>query len=177
MKKNIVFFIPSIEGGGVEKNFFLLLKYLTKKYKKIYVISADRKLPQYLKDIVLINPRFKFLSESRRFFKTAYCLYLLISNFAFKKTTILSFQSNVSIIIVSKIFSFKIIARLNTSLKKYINNIFKRFFFKLIYSKADQIIVNSKNFKKELDTINIKSNLIYNLIEPKKIKKKNKIFC
>ena len=43
MKKEIVFYIPSIEGGGVEKNFFLLLKYLSKKLEKIYVVTADKK--------------------------------------------------------------------------------------------------------------------------------------
>ena len=176
MKKNIVFFIPSIEGGGVEKNFFLLVKYLSKEYHKIFVISADRKFPQYSKGIVQINPSFKFSSKNKRFFKTLFCLYLLIKNFAFKKTTILSFQSNISIIIVSKIFGFKIIARLNTSLKKYINKFWKKFIFKFIYSKADKIIVNSKNFQKELDAINLKSNLIYNLVEMKKVKKKINFF-
>ena len=122
MKKNIVFFIPSIEGGGVEKNFFLLLKFLSKKYDKIFVISADRRLPKYLKGIVPINPSLQFSSQNSRALKTFFCIYLLIKNFAFKKTTILSFQSNISIIIVSKVFRFKIIARLNTSLKKYVNN-------------------------------------------------------
>ena len=43
MREKIIFYIPSIEGGGVEKNFFLLLKYLSKKIDKIYVVTADKK--------------------------------------------------------------------------------------------------------------------------------------
>ena len=43
MKKEIIFYIPSIEGGGVEKNIFLLLKYLSKKLEKIHVVTADKK--------------------------------------------------------------------------------------------------------------------------------------
>ena len=41
MKKKIVLYIPSIEGGGVEKNFFLITNYLSKKYKKIFIVTAD----------------------------------------------------------------------------------------------------------------------------------------
>ena len=44
MKKNIVFFIPSIEGAGVEKNFFLLLKFLSRKFNKIFIVSVDKKI-------------------------------------------------------------------------------------------------------------------------------------
>ena len=76
VKKNIVFFIPSIEGGGVEKNFFLLIKFLSKKYNKIFVISADRKLPKYLKGIVQINPSFQFSSQNSRFLKTFLSVFI-----------------------------------------------------------------------------------------------------
>ena len=140
MKNNIIYFIPSIEGGGVEKNFFLLLKYLSKKYDKIFIISADRKLPKNLNGIVQLSPSFKFSSQNKRVFKDFFCLYLLIKNFALKKTTILSFQSNISVIIVSKIFGFKIIARLNTSLKKYVNNSWKKFFFKFFILKQIKLL-------------------------------------
>ena len=81
--------------------------------------------------------------------KTIISILLLIKNFN-KDIIILSFQSNITAIFVSKIFGYKIIIRLNTSIKKYINNIFKKFLYKLSYSFADEIIVNSNNFKKEL---------------------------
>ena len=44
MKKEVIFYIPSIEGGGVEKNFFLLFKIFIKKIDKIYVVTADKKV-------------------------------------------------------------------------------------------------------------------------------------
>ena len=99
-----------------------------------------------------------------RFYKTILCIVLLIKNFAFKKNVILSFQSNIFLLIFSKIFFFKTIIRLNTSLKKYIDSRLKLFFFKFIYSFADEIIVNSYQFRKELTKINLKSKVIYNLI-------------
>lgn len=176
MKRNIVFFIPSIEGGGVEKNFFLLLKFLIKKFDKIYVISANNKIFKKNNKIIQISPSSKFFYNKGRLIKTSICLYLLIRNFIFKNTVILSFQSNIPVIILSKILGFKVLVRLNTSLKKYIDNFFKKFFFKTIYSFSDKIIVNSKEFKKELKEININSILIYNLIKQEKTKKNLKFF-
>ena len=64
---------------------------------------------------------------------------------------------------MSKILRFRVLIRLNTSLKKYFNNFFKRIIFKFFYSLSDIIIVNSKFFQKELNEINLKSHLIYNL--------------
>ena len=40
MEKKIIIFMPSIEGGGVEKNFFLEKNYLKNKFKKICVITV-----------------------------------------------------------------------------------------------------------------------------------------
>lgn len=176
MKRNIVFFIPSIEGGGVEKNFFLLLKFLIKKFDKIYVISVDKKIFKKNKKIIQISPSSELYSNRGRLIKTLICLFLLIKNFIFKNTVVLSFQSNVPVIILSKILGFKVLVRLNTSLKKYVNNFLKKFFFKTVYSFSDKIVVNSREFKNELKEININSVLIYNLIKPDKTKKDLKFF-
>ena len=116
MKKNIVFFIPSIEGGGVEKNFFLLLRFLIKKFDKIYVISVHKKIFRNNKKIIQISPSSKLYFNRGRLIKTLICLWLLIKNFIFKNTVVLSFQSNVPVIILSKILGFKVLVRLNTSL-------------------------------------------------------------
>ena len=51
----------------------------------------------------------------------------------------------------------------------------EKIFFKFVYSKADKIIVNSKNFQKELDMMKLRSYLIYNLVETKN-QKKDKLF-
>ena len=42
MNNKIIIFLPSIEGGGVEKNFFIISNFLAKNLKKVYVISADK---------------------------------------------------------------------------------------------------------------------------------------
>ena len=54
----LVIFMPSIEGGGVEKNLFLISNYLSKKIKNIYLITADKKFNKKFKNIIIINPSF-----------------------------------------------------------------------------------------------------------------------
>ena len=100
----------------------------------------------------------------------------MIKNFWSKKSVILSFQSNISAIIISKLFGFKILIRLNTSLNKYVNNVFKKIIFRTFYSLSDKIIVNSRLFQKELLGMNLKSYLIYNLMELVKKKGNLKFF-
>ncbi len=173
MSKKIIFYIPSIEGGGVEKNLFLLIKYLSKKINKIYIITAHKK-KNNSKRIRYICPNSYYWEKKNRSIKNVICIYLLIKNFWSSKATILSFQSNFTSIILSKILRFKVLIRLNTSLKKYLNNNLKKIIFKFIYSLSDAIIVNSKLFQKELKKVNLKSYLIYNLnFTEKKIKKLN----
>ena len=93
-----------------EKNFFLLLKYLSKKLEKIYVVTADKKKSN-LKKIIYICPRSSKWEKKGRLLKNLICIFLLIKNFWSKKSVILSFQSNISTIIISKLFGFKILIR------------------------------------------------------------------
>tara|TARA_B100000989_G_scaffold210291_1_gene159518 strand:- start:163 stop:1242 length:1080 start_codon:yes stop_codon:yes gene_type:complete len=171
LRKKIIFYIPSIEGGGVEKNLYLLIKYLPKQIGKIHIITANQK-KNNSRDIKYVCPKSNYWSKKNRTLKNIICIYLLIKTFWSTKSVILSFQSNLTSIIISKILRFRVLIRLNTSLKKYLNNIFKRISFKFFYSLSDIIIVNSKFFQKELKEIDLKSHLIYNLnIYEKKIKK------
>ena len=41
MNKNLIVFMPSIEGGGVEKNLFLICNYLIKKIGALKVITIS----------------------------------------------------------------------------------------------------------------------------------------
>ena len=171
MNKKIIFYIPSIEGAGVEKNLYLLIKYLPKQIGKIHIITTNQK-KNNSRDIKYVCPKSNYWSKKNRTLKNIICIYLLIKTFWSTKSVILSFQSNLTSIIISKILRFRVLIRLNTSLKKYLNNIFKRISFKFFYSLSDIIIVNSKFFQKELKEIDLKSHLIYNLnIYEKKIKK------
>ena len=41
--KKLILFMPSIEGGGVEKNFFLISSFLADKLNDITLITAEKK--------------------------------------------------------------------------------------------------------------------------------------
>ena len=175
MSKKVIFYIPSIEGGGVEKNLYSLIKYLPKHIGKICIVTANKKRHNF-KDIKYICPNSNYWNKKSRILKNIICIYLLIKNFWYSKAIILSFQSNITSIIISKFFRFKVLIRLNTSLNKYLNNYYKRIFFKFFYSLSDAIIVNSKFFQKELNELNLKSHLIYNMNNYDKKKKKLDFF-
>ncbi len=174
MKKKIILFIPSIERGGVEKNLFLISEYLAKKRLSVYVVTANSDYKnKFEKKIKVICPNSNIWVSKKRILKTLIAIFLLIKNFYNKKTIILSFQSNLIAIISSKIMNSKIIIRLNTSIKKYINGYFSKLFYKFLYSSADEIIVNSIFFKKELKSnLELTSKLIYNPYKPTYVKKK-----
>ena len=174
MKKKIVLFIPSIESGGVEKNLFLISEYLAKKNLPIYIITANTDYKnKFNKKIKVICPNSNKWVSKKRTTKTLIAIFLLIKNFYSKKTIILSFQSNLLAIISSKFLNSKIIIRLNTSIKKYINQYFSKLFYRFFYSLADEIVVNSIFFQKELKSeLRLNSKLIYNSCKPTNSKKK-----
>jgi len=59
-QRNIIVFIPSIEGGGVEKNLFLIINFLIKNNFNIVLITA--------------NPE----SKNKFHKKIKFCLYLIL---------------------------------------------------------------------------------------------------
>jgi len=175
--KNLIIFIPSIENAGVEKNLFIICNFLIKKIDKIYLVTANNNFNKKLdKKIHVVCPKNKFWNNKSRLLKTIYCFFLIINNFEKKDFVLLSFQANLVASIIAKIYEYKLLLRLNTSPNKYIHNDFQKFFFKIIYKSADQIIVNSKRFKSLLKKkLNINSKFIYNpVISKYKIKKKAK---
>ena len=112
-EKKIVIFIPSVEDGGVEKNFFLISNYLSKFYNDISIITADKSIKKYLsKKIKLIAPLSNYWKKKSRYPKYFICsLYLfrfLVSN---KNVLIFSFQANAYAIILAKLFRIKILIR------------------------------------------------------------------
>ena len=46
--KKLIIIMPSIEGGGVEKNLFIVSNFLSIKLKKVSVISASKKYSKNL---------------------------------------------------------------------------------------------------------------------------------
>ena len=180
--KKLVIFVPSIEDGGVEKNLFLIANYLSQNGTDVNIISANRDKKKYFnKKINFICPKSDFLNEKNRFYKTIFCFFLLLFFFIKnKKILILSFQANIYAIFFSCIFRIDIITRSNTAPPGWSSNLFKRFIFKLFFKYPKKIIVNSFDFKKQLDQeFKVKSICIYNPFDTqfvkKKIKKKIKI--
>jgi len=178
MKKTInypLFFCPSIEGGGVEKNLYLISSYVSSKFKKVYVLTANKdKKKRFNKKIIFLSPGSYRWCNTSRFFKSLICLLVLIK--AKKNFLVISFQSNILAILISKILGFKVIIRSNTAPEKYLNSNLKKFFFKLIFKYSNEIIVNSFSFQKNLKRIlGVNSTVIYNPTKKISYKKKRKL--
>tara|TARA_Y100000816_G_scaffold271585_1_gene236254 strand:+ start:409 stop:1506 length:1098 start_codon:yes stop_codon:yes gene_type:complete len=176
-QKKIIIFMPSIEGGGVEKNFFLITNYLSDKFKDISVVSLSK---SYRKKL---NSKIKFITFKTnlpntigRRTKFIISLFLLFKEIIFSKNaTVFCFQGLVYCTILCKLLSTKIIIRSNSSPSGWSKNYIKKILYKKIYNMADKIIVNSEDFKKELKIkFNINSECIYNPLNKKEIIKNSK---
>ena len=157
-----LFFCPSIEGGGVEKNLYLISNYISSKFKKVYVLTANKDMKnKFNKKIIFISPKSDKWCNSNRILKSLICLLLLLREK--KNFLVISFQSNILAILMSKILGFKVIIRSNTAPEKYLNSNLKKYIFKFFFRLSDEIIVNSFSFQKSLKKIlSINSKVIYN---------------
>ena len=176
MQKKIILFMPSIEFGGVEKNLYLLSKFLSKKLK-IAIITADNlSKKKFSKDIEYISPKRNFFYKKKKYLKYMVCVILLIKQIlSVKNIAVFSFQANIYAIIVCKIFNIKIITRSNTSPTGWSDNFLKIYIFKKVLRLSNLVIVNSAEFKKEMNKkFNIKSKLILNPLNKKEIIKNSK---
>ena len=78
MEKKLIFFIPSIEDGGVEKNLFIVANYLAKKNMNIEVLTCNANKAKYFdKKIKLIGTKNSFWETKPRAIKYLICLILL----------------------------------------------------------------------------------------------------
>lgn len=174
MKKKLIIFIPSIEDGGVEKNLYILTNYLSKKIKNINLLTYDDKCKnKFNKNIKIINPFFNFINFKNRYPKYFLCLVALLKILLFDRNyLILTFQANIFAIILSKFLNISIISRSNSSPSGWSTNFFKQIIFSYFLKKADIVIVNSEEFKKEMDKkYNIITHCILNPFDFLKIRK------
>jgi glycosyltransferase involved in cell wall biosynthesis len=177
MKKKLVLFMPSLEGGGVEKNFFLIANYFIKKFDNISVITISKKYKyKFNKKISFISTKYFFWDNFGRITKYIISLYLLFIEYMKNKNLIVfCFQGNILCIFFCKIFNIKIIIRPNSSPSGWSQNPLKKFIFSYTLKLADTIIVNSIKFKNELKKkLNIDAKCIYNPLNYKEIKKLSK---
>ena len=175
MEKKIIMFIPSIEGGGVEKNFFIVSNYLS-KYKKVSVITISKSYkPRFNSKIKFITTKYESLDKLGRRSKYFIALFLLLKEILKnKKIIVLSFQANIYCLLLCKLFGINIIIRSNSSPSGWTKNFIKNLIFKLSFPLADKIIVNSKELKQQLKKkFNINSVNIYNPLNLKEIRKKS----
>ena len=113
-QKKLILFMPSIEIGGVEKNFFLISNYLASKLRKTFLITAEKNISKKLKNIEIIYPKSNFWREKGRLRKYIICIYLLVKIlFKEKNSFVFSFQANLYAIFICKLFKKKIISRSN----------------------------------------------------------------
>ncbi len=174
--------MPSIEGGGVEKNFFIIANFFSKKINNLSIISTSiSNKKKFSKNIELIFPKSLFWEKSSRRIKYFICLFLLIKTIIFDKNlTVFAFQANLYCILVCKIFKINIITRSNSSPSGWSKNFFKINIYKFFLQKADAVMVNSFEFKKQMKQIfGVNTTCIYNplnrddIISLSKKKKKN----
>jgi glycosyltransferase involved in cell wall biosynthesis len=175
--KTLIIFNPSIEDGGVEKNLFLISNYLADKIKNIVLISTSfKKKNLFSKKIHFSYIYFKFLENYKRLPKYYLCIVLLIFNIIKhnRKVVIFSFQANIYAIIIAKLFNIQVISRSNTAPAGWNKNFVKQKIFNFFFKKTELIIVNSYEFKKQMDKIySIKSKVILNPFDFTYIKKKS----
>ena len=176
-QNRLIIFMPSMEGGGVEKNLIIISNYLSKKLENITLITFDKKFNKFFdKKIKIINSSFSKKKKSSKYFKYFICLLLLIREILKnKKNSVISFQANIYCILLSIIFNFKLIVRSNSSPSGWTKNFFKNYLFKIFFKFPNFVIVNSKEFKNEMKKkFSISAKLIYNPLNLNEIKKKSK---
>ena len=176
--KNLVLFMPSIEGGGVEKNFFIISNYLSEKIKNLEVITTSiSSKKKFNKKIKFSSPKSRFWEKSSRKVKYIICLMILIKRiFTYKQIVVFAFQANVYCIILCKILNIKIITRSNTSPDGWSQKKIKKFLYQYFLSKADVVLVNSEEFKVKMKKFfNLDCKCIYNPLNQKEINKLSKI--
>ena len=167
--------MPSIEGGGVEKNLFIITNYLSKKFNYVSLITSSKEFKNNFEKVEFITPGLN-LSNFGRKIKYIFCLYELLKLILTRKNlTILSFQANIYCILIAKLLGTRIIVRSNSSPSGWSKNYIKKKLFKLILGFADTIIVNSIDFKKEFrKKFNLNTVMIYNPLNKEEIIKLSK---
>ena len=186
--KNIVIFYPSFERGGATKVLINLIKFFSKKKRKVFLIS--NKKDQSLKDIknlkIVVSKSFNFKFINNRIssgISSIITLKKLINNLDKKETIILSMQSNFFPAFFSFFLNWKVFTRVSEDpcgATKFADN---KFFAYLIlitkfltYNFSYKVVVNATKSKKCVEKFLLKKKKVVLLFNPsvsKIIKRKN----
>ena len=106
--KKIIFYMPNIENGGIEKNLVILSNYLVNKdYKiEIYYSSISKEIfSQINSKIILIKSKdyFNFFLIRKRIINSFNCAIHLFFNLRKESAIVLSMQDHPLAIITTKI--------------------------------------------------------------------------
>ena len=175
MKKKLIIFIPSIEDGGVEKNLYIISEYLNNNGIKIEVLTSNHdKKNKFQKGIKFIGISNPYLYKKGRSIKYLVCLIALFFKLLLSKDKplIFAFQANIYAVLVAKILNTKIITRSNSAPAGWSKNVLKNFLYKFLINLADDVMVNSIEFKKKFEkNFKRKVKCIYNPFDKNLIKK------
>ena len=93
IQKKLIIFMPSIDGGGVEKNLFIISNFLFNKIKNLTVITFDDRFKsQFNKKIKLLNIINKPKKKYKKYYKYLRCLLLLLIEVKKQKCLVFSFH-------------------------------------------------------------------------------------
>ena len=108
IKKKLIVFMPSMEGGGVEKNIIIITNYLSKFIDNIELITFDNKFNRFFNNkIKIINSRNYSKTKISKYYKYFFCLILLIKRMVVNKNIyIFAFQANIYCILLAFLFFF-----------------------------------------------------------------------
>jgi glycosyltransferase involved in cell wall biosynthesis len=175
-QKKLILFMPSIEGGGVEKNFFIISNFLATKVREVILITAEKNISKKLNGIDIIYPKSNYWRKKGRLRKYIVCFFLLIQVLIRNNNVfVFSFQANLYAVLICKLLRVKIISRSNSSPSGWSKNIIKNLIYKVGLNLADVLIVNSIEFQKEMKKkFSVQAVNIYNPLNKKEIIKLSK---
>ena len=170
--KNIIFYNPSFETGGVEKNIQAYIHH-AQKLKNLNKILITLDNTNINKNLYIQYPG-KIYNLKNRLIKYCISCYYLFKISLKENNVIISFQNNIFAILVAIMTNSKIVIRLNTAPEKYANSYIKKKIFYFFYRLANLVLVNDEDFKKSVKKyFNVDSKIIHNSVDFKKIIKKS----
>ncbi len=176
-KKKLIIFMPYIDIGGVEKNLYIISNYLANKVKDLRICTFSKnKKRKFNKNIKFITSNSKINKKTNNRLKYIFCLFLLFKFLVKNRDSVVfAFQGNIYCILLCKFLGIQVIVRTNTSPSGWDHNSIKKRIYKKIISKADAVISNSYNFKKQMEEqFDIKVKCIFNPLNRKEISIKSK---
>lgn len=171
-KKKVILFMPTIDVGGVEKNFILISNFLSKKINDVTLVTTSKnKRNKFSRNIKFVSQSLINVNNLNRRMKFLIGLVILAKEIIKQRNSVvLSFQANIYCVYLCKLLHTKVIVRSNSSPTGWSNNFVKNILYKNALNLADKVIVNSKEFKNLLmKKFNVKSLYIYNPVNKDEI--------